>query len=232
VWGCVALSIFGLFFNPKAMLSGLGRDPTLTGRTAIWHVVLSLHTNPLVGTGFESFWMGSRLLTVWDQTEKGIEEAHNGYLELYLNLGWVGISLLTAMIVTGYRSALITLRRSPHLGRIRLAFFTAGLIYSLTEAGFRMMSPIWIMFLLSVTDVPARGKPAAMKQFPPGKIAVPKGRPERPARLPVAAGQRIWSRSDSRQQLIQDAGMEASLSSRSRQSGVLRLPANPAAEMC
>jgi O-antigen ligase len=113
-----------------------------------------MHTNPLIGTGFESFWMGSRLERVDLLVGQGIQEAHNGYLELYLNLGLAGVALLATLIVTGYRKVLAVLRRDPHVGRLRLAFFTAGVIYSLTEAGFRMMSPIWIAFLLAVTFVP------------------------------------------------------------------------------
>jgi len=153
--GLIALSLCSLFVT-QSMLSSLGRDPTLTGRTAIWQVVLAQHTNPLIGTGFESFWMGSRLERIWQLTEKGIQEAHNGYLEVYLNLGWVGVGLLVNAIIFGYRNALAIFRRNPHAGRIRLAFFTAGVIYSLTEAGFRMMSPIWIAFLLAITCDPPR----------------------------------------------------------------------------
>jgi hypothetical protein len=58
------------------------------------------------------------------------------------------------MIVAGYRNSLAVFRRDTHAGRLRLAFFTAGMIYSFTEAGFRMMSPIWIAFLLALTCVP------------------------------------------------------------------------------
>src|SRR2546428_3149771 len=43
----------------------MGRGPTLTGRTQIWHLVLSMTTNPLLGTGFESFWLGPRLQKIW-----------------------------------------------------------------------------------------------------------------------------------------------------------------------
>ena len=156
VGGCLAVSLCGLFVNPQTMLSALGRDSTLTGRTAIWHAVLSLHTNALIGTGFESFWMGSRMEQVWQMTENGIQEAHNGYLEIYLNLGLVGVVLLANVIIFGYRNALAVFRSDPHAGRVRLAFFTAGTIYSLSEAGFRMMSPIWIAFLLAVTAIPLR----------------------------------------------------------------------------
>jgi O-antigen ligase len=136
------------------MVHSLGRQANLTGRPAIWAAVLSLHTSPLVGAGFESFWMGSRLQRVWDMTEKGIQEAHDGYLEVYINLGIVGVSLLAGLIVSGYRNALAVFRRDRHAGRLQLAFFTAGVIYSITEAGFRMMCPMWIGFLLSIVAIP------------------------------------------------------------------------------
>ena len=100
--------------------------------------------------------MGARLERIWQMTERN-QEAHNGYLEVYLNLGWVGVGLLANAVFFGYRNALTIFRRNPHAGRIRLAFFTAGVIYSLTEAGFRMMSPIWITFLLAIAcDPPQR----------------------------------------------------------------------------
>jgi len=156
VAGAVALPFFAVFIDSAGeLVQSLGRNATLTGRTGIWKAALSLHTNPLLGTGFETFWLGDRLQQVWNMTEKGIQEAHNGYLEVYLNLGWIGVLLLGVLIVTGYRHALAAFRYDPHAGRVRLAFFTAGVVYSLTEAGFRMMSPIWIAFLLATTYVPA-----------------------------------------------------------------------------
>jgi exopolysaccharide production protein ExoQ len=161
--GVIALSVCALFVDPKELLPSIGRDATLTGRTGIWQAVLAQNTNPLIGTGFESFWMGSRMEAVWDLTEKGIQKAHNGYLEMYLNLGFVGLSLLAFVIVTGYLSCMAVFRRNPHAGRIRLAFFTAGLIYSLTEAGFRMMSPVWLCFLLASARIPV---PKRLKPTP------------------------------------------------------------------
>lgn len=155
IGGFVALSLCALFADSAGtMVHSLGRQANLTGRPAIWAAVLSLHTSPLVGAGFESFWMGSRLQRVWDMTEKGIQEAHDGYLEVYINLGIVGVSLLAGLIVSGYRNALAVFRRDRHAGRLQLAFFTAGVIYSITEAGFRMMCPMWIGFLLSIVAIP------------------------------------------------------------------------------
>lgn len=177
VAGVVALALCALFVDTGGtMVQSLGRDASLTGRTAIWQSVLSLHTNPLVGTGFESFWLGYRLERVWDMTEKGIQEAHNGYLEIYINLGWIGVILLAGLIVTGYRNAIAIFRQDPHAGRIRVAFVTAVVIYSLTEAGFRMMSPVWIAFLLGITAVPPglRHKQRSLRsKRPAAQIEVP-----------------------------------------------------------
>ncbi len=147
----VAVPLFALFLD-SGLLHILGRKPNLTDRTAIWAAVLAMHTNPFVGTGFESFWLGSHLQSVWDLSVHGIQEAHNGYLETYINLGWFGELLLIGIIVTGYRKILRMLPRMPQLGRLELAYFTAALIYCLTEAGFRMMNPIWITFLLAIAS--------------------------------------------------------------------------------
>jgi exopolysaccharide production protein ExoQ len=151
----ISVSLFALFFDTGGNLVGsLGRDATMTGRTGIWHAVLSVSGSPLVGTGFESFWMGDRLQKVWTLTAKGIQEAHNGYLEVYLNLGWMGIGLLALVIATGYRNAVAIYRRNADAGRIRLAFIAVALVYNFTEAGFRMMDPVWIAFLLAAFAVP------------------------------------------------------------------------------
>jgi O-antigen ligase len=151
VCAVIGLPLFALSINTVgALVHSLGRNTTLTGRTTIWKAVLSLHTNPLIGTGFESFWLGSRLQAVWNMSVNGIQEAHNGFIEIYLNLGWVGLILFGWLIVTGYRNAVTAFRRDAQDGRLRMAFLVAALIFSLTEAGFRMLTPIWFAFLLAI----------------------------------------------------------------------------------
>ncbi|HXY51055.1 MAG TPA: O-antigen ligase family protein [Terriglobales bacterium] len=155
----VGLSLCALFLDSAGFLvHSLGRDSTLTGRTEIWKAVLSVAQNPLLGSGFESFWLGKRLQAVEQLTLQNLQEAHNGYLEVYLNLGWMGVGLLALLIVTGYRSVLAVLRRDQQMGMIRMAFVVVGLTYSLTEAGFRMMCLVWIAFLLAIVEVP-RSRP-------------------------------------------------------------------------
>jgi O-antigen ligase len=126
-----------------------------------------MHTNPVIGTGFESFWLGNRLEAVWNMSVKGIQEAHNGYIELYLNLGYVGLFLLGWLIVSGYRNGVTALRREPNDGMLRLAYLTAILIFSMTEAGFRMLTPTWFAFLLAIA-----GNSAGLQ---PRVLSVPRG---------------------------------------------------------
>jgi O-antigen ligase len=151
----IALASCAVFLPGANLVQSLGRDSTLTGRTAIWSAVISVVSNPVLGAGFESFWTGDRLLKIWALIkEPGIQEAHDGYLEVYLNLGWIGVSLLAVLIVSGYRNVITLFGRDREAATIRLAFFVVGLVFSFTEAGFRMMSVIWIVFLLSILAVP------------------------------------------------------------------------------
>lgn len=157
----VTVSFSALFLHVgSGMVESMGRDSTLTGRTELWEQLVKMIPNPMVGSGFESFWLGPRLDRLWSYFHWKPNEAHNGYLEVFLNLGGIGVALLGVLIVSGYRNAVKMSRLDPAGGKIRLAFFLMGIVYSFTEAGFRMLSPIWIAFLLSVTAVPV-----ALRQY-------------------------------------------------------------------
>ena len=84
----------------------------------------------------------------------GGNQAHNGYLEIYLNLGWVGLILLTAIIATGDRNVMTKMRSNPALSRVKVAFFLICLVYNFTEAGLKMMSTVWIVFLWATMAAP------------------------------------------------------------------------------
>jgi O-antigen ligase len=167
--GATIAALFASFADLSgAVLRLLGRDATLTGRTDIWKAVLSFHTNPLIGTGYESFWLGGRIDRVATILGyKGIAEAHNGYLQIYLDLGWIGLGLLAAVIASGYCRAVEELAWNRDAGRIRLALIAAGMVASMTEAGFAAMTPVWFAFLLANTHgaqvVPAQAGNAYLK---------------------------------------------------------------------
>ena len=80
---------FGIYAKVIALL---GRNPTLTDRTEVWELALQLQPDPLLGAGFESFWLGERLQKIWDkywwEAESGITADTS---KPTLNLGYVGV---------------------------------------------------------------------------------------------------------------------------------------------
>ena len=142
----------------ESVSQAVGRDPTLTDRTLIWSVLIETNTNPLVGTGFESFWLGPRLYRVWERFP-GINEAHNGYLESYLSLGIVGLIILAGFLIASYRNIFRNFTISPSLGSLSLAMWVIIVFYNVTESAFlKGSSLLWIIFLLGAVAVPRRSK--------------------------------------------------------------------------
>lgn len=157
VFAVLSIAISALFLNlGTGMLQSLGRDSTLTGRTNIWHYAPGMVQNPIIGTGFESFWLGPRLKTMEDLIHQVVNQAHNGYIEIYLNLGWVGIVLLAIILFTGYRRILMDVRWMTQAACLRLAYFIVAVAYNFTEGSFKTMSPVWIAFLLSTMVIPEK----------------------------------------------------------------------------
>jgi O-antigen ligase len=140
-----------LFGGDADVVHAMGRQTDFTGRTAIWKAVIPMAPNPVVGAGFESFWLGPRLQRLWHMFPViRPNEAHDGYIEVYLNLGCVGVGLIALILMSGYWHAVAAFRRDPGLGGLMLAYVAAAAIYSVTEAGFRLLDPIWIFLLLAV----------------------------------------------------------------------------------
>ena len=147
---CYSVLILGI---GSGLLSLLGRNATLTGRTDVWSVLIAHAVNPWVGAGYENFWIGERF-QLFEKLLGGLNQAHNGYIEIYLNIGFVGLTLLGGIIVTGYRNILSGFRNDRETGGLRVAFFVMCLIYNFTEASFKMMCPVWSTFLWAVIAVP------------------------------------------------------------------------------
>jgi O-antigen ligase len=177
------LTISGLYLDlARIAVDGLGRDMTLTdrvplweellgmskdsififpydkGNTGLWEKLLEMSKNSLFGAGFESFWLGPRVEELWKKYWWRPTQAHNGYLEIYLNLGIVGLLLLLGVVQATYRSARRTLDLDFNYGRFRMGFLITILLYNVTEAAFQGQALIWFVFLLIAIEVPLRSE--------------------------------------------------------------------------
>jgi len=135
----------------SGVIHAMGRNSNLTGRTEIWQRVIPMAPNAVVGAGFESFWLGPRLEKLWHSGYAfAINEAHDGYIEVYLELGWVGVGLIALILTHGYRRSIAAFRVDPSSGSLMLAYVLATPLYNITEAGFRMLDPAWSFLLLAI----------------------------------------------------------------------------------
>jgi exopolysaccharide production protein ExoQ len=147
----VAELAFGIFENVADLV---GHGSTIMGRMELWQQCLAVDTNPILGVGFESFWLGDRLHLLHEGRPWQPNEAHNGYLETYLNLGFVGLFMLFAVIVATFRKIRLELFRNPDWGRFQLGFLIAILLYNLTEATFKGLSLTWFFFFVIAMKYP------------------------------------------------------------------------------
>jgi exopolysaccharide production protein ExoQ len=147
------LADFTLDISARAV-EALGRDPTLTDRTELWEDALAIPINPLVGAGFESFWLGSRAEAMWAKWTWRPNQSHSNYIETYLNGGWVGVACLAFALAGCYRKAKRALVSRPPEGRFRIGFLAILLAYGYTEATFRNIHPLFFVFFLIALEMP------------------------------------------------------------------------------
>jgi hypothetical protein len=136
-----------LFQVQGQLLALLGRSPTLTNRTDVWAILRTFQTNELVGTGFMSFWTGERMAAIWTAVGSRINQAHNGYLEQYLNLGYVGVAFILAIALSALASVRRHFRSDYAVAVLRLCFLAIALLYNYTEASFYGINNMWVLFL-------------------------------------------------------------------------------------
>jgi len=143
-----------LAFGISGRLSeSLGRGSTLTGRTELWANVLKFQSNPIFGVGFESFWLGERRVRIGELYKNWIPGgAHNGYLDIYLDLGLIGLSILIGLLIATFWKIRLELFRNFEWGRYRLGSLAAVILHAWTERTFGTGGPLWFVFYIIALD--------------------------------------------------------------------------------
>jgi O-antigen ligase len=138
----------------KAIVGMLGRDITLTGRTLLWADLLREPINPLIGTGYKSFWLKSVVGSLWEKYTYIPHQAHNGYIETYLNGGWIGVGILIAMIISTGSKVKKDLLYGSNDGILNFSILITVVLYNITEAAFNGLTLVWIMMIIAALHHP------------------------------------------------------------------------------
>jgi O-antigen ligase len=152
VAGGAAFAADAAFGLRETVLAWAGRDPTLTHRTGIWRVLLAMPSQPLIGEGYMSFWSGPRLQEIWTALKAPILQAHNGYIEQYLNLGWIGAAFMVALLAVGLTGARRQMQDDPAGGMLKLCCVASAALYNWSEAAFYGMNAMWMLALVGILD--------------------------------------------------------------------------------
>ncbi|HEV2533298.1 O-antigen ligase family protein [Phenylobacterium sp.] len=132
----------GVFYSTiaQAMIdfgaSVFDKDPTLTGRTYLWYRAADLiREHPVLGRGFYAFWIQGNidaegLWRYFGIDGRGGFTFHNTFVEILVMLGWAGLVLIGATLLTG---VVFLIRRFVTRPTLTHVFWMGMLLYELAR---------------------------------------------------------------------------------------------------
>jgi O-antigen ligase len=147
----LAAAAFFIVQSSEDILQALGRNSSLTGRVPLWQLVLtSISDHPILGYGFTAFWNsweGERVIDTvnWNTA---VPHAHNGFLEVWLGLGLIGLALILISLSRNFVFALRIARSNrgvEYSWPLVLVVFTV--LYNVTENSLLTVNSLpWIAY--------------------------------------------------------------------------------------
>jgi len=166
---CVAIAL-----AHSTLLEWIGRDATLTGRTVLWAAVAErIGERPWLGYGYDAFWVksvaaGGPAVELAQQIGWLARHAHNGFLDVALDLGAIGFALF-ALPLLAYATRIARRLKDPIRdvsGAWPAVFLVYWLLSNLTESP--LMRHDHLGWALYVAVVVSSGAPAARAETAAG----------------------------------------------------------------
>jgi len=173
----VAVAVFSALFSIVLVLSIetgvdylfqlLGKDPTLTGRTNIWEQIVDDIKNHPLGHGYNGFWQSWRgnddpalsiqfgSIDVYQGNRP--YHAHNGFLDVGLQLGYIGLILfLICFLITAARAIWLAQFSNGYEAVFPLLILTYLVVANLSESerlGLIGPNHSWFLYSLVVSKL-------------------------------------------------------------------------------
>jgi O-antigen ligase len=151
--------------NLDAIFQLLGKDSDLTGRTDLWpDVIDAILDRPLLGYGYSSFWRGwtGPSGDIWNlqQLEWTPPHAHNGFLDLSLDIGLVGLTVYIVGYVISIIKSIIWVSKSSSIYNYWPFIVTLStVVFNITESVIMKQNNIyWLLYVSMVIYISVRKK--------------------------------------------------------------------------
>jgi O-antigen ligase len=149
--------------SPELLVSAVGKDATLTGRTQLWVWAWErIKEAPYLGHGYYALFNHLGLETGWYDLfpgmgfDTGLAHPHNGFLMIALDGGWPLLAIVIAMLVVQLRNSAALLHFGHPYGGVGLLFVVMQTVYNVTEVSFfRLNDLMWTLSLIVYIKVAA-----------------------------------------------------------------------------
>jgi O-antigen ligase len=154
---CIPIVIFA-WEHASELFSMIGRDPSFSGRTTIWAVLLqSVKKRILLGYGFSAFWTGmsgeafNAFTGMFSAMHFAPSYAHSGYLDVVLQIGVSGLAVLLFGLIRSLKDGLrcFTSQRPVSIDWY-IGIILLTLIYNVDEVSFLLPRHLtWVMCIMA-----------------------------------------------------------------------------------
>ncbi len=155
------------------LITMLGRDITLTGRTDIWHDVYAVASrNPLMGVGFGGFWIGRIANIPWNAHMTWVlGQGHSGYVDLYLQLGFIGVGMLLYVFLATFPKLFASFSENFDLACLRITLLITIIYVNMTESVYlRGDHHLWLILMISMWTAPKIRKLSKVRPIQPDVV--------------------------------------------------------------
>jgi exopolysaccharide production protein ExoQ len=164
------------YLTPYLTRGNVESTATLTGRIPLWEIVLSeIQDHPWLGVGFAAFWNPHNYPRMEQLVGFPVVSAHNGFLDMLLVLGVVGLAFLLAFCLCAAVTVMRKARRPDLLGWLVLMLLIFYVLSNLTSSIFTEFYEFKLIVILSALGLLA-SRPAKRPGAPRGKTAVARPR--------------------------------------------------------